>query len=138
MCGSRTYLGAPQGSTSSVPRSKTGEFSYMKKITVVALILLLSVAAFGAANGEKIELRKDMTLNGTKLLAGEYRVTVDGAAGDVKVTFTQGKKVVATANGKIEGTVAPTFNSVVTTQKDGVAVVKEIQLKQVKGSVVIQ
>lgn len=110
----------------------------MKKITVVALILLLSVAAFGAANGEKIELRKDMTLNGTKLLAGEYRVTVDGAAGDVKVTFTQGKKVVATANGKIEGTVAPTFNSVVTTQKDGVAVVKEIQLKQVKGSVVIQ
>ncbi|HYE24654.1 MAG TPA: hypothetical protein VEG32_05580 [Clostridia bacterium] len=110
----------------------------MKKITVVALILLLSAAAFAAGNGEKIELRKDMTLNGTKLAAGEYRVTVDGTAGDVKVTFMRGKKVVATANGKIEGTVAPSFNSVITTQKDGVAVVKEILLKPVKGSVVIQ
>lgn len=107
----------------------------MMKLVVVTLVLMLAVAAF-AGNIGNLKLNSDSTVAGTKLAAGDYKVTVDGTGPDVKVIFAQDGKVKATVNGKLatEAT-APEFSSVVTTKKGDSVAVTELRLAKMKGSV---
>lgn len=105
------------------------------KAVVVAVVLMLAVAAF-ASNSASLRLPYDATVNGTKLTAGEYKVTVDGAGPEVKVTFAQDGKVMATVTGTVvEGKVAPEFSAVITDKTaDGVKI-NEIRLAKMKNTV---
>lgn len=105
------------------------------KLVVVALVLMLAVSAF-AGNSGTLRLASDSSVNGAKLTAGDYKVTVDGNGPDVKVIFVQDGKVKATVSGTLaEGTVAPEFSSVVTSKAaDGVKV-NELRLAKMKSFV---
>jgi hypothetical protein len=105
------------------------------KLGVIGLVLILAVSAF-AGNTGSLRLTNDSTVNGAKLTAGDYKVTVDGNGPEVKVTFAQGKTVKATVNGTLaEGTVAPEFSSIVTSKtSDGLAI-NELHLAKMKGYV---
>jgi ABC-type nitrate/sulfonate/bicarbonate transport system substrate-binding protein len=66
-------------------------------LTLLGGALLLSASAF-AGNNNKGTLRLDenVTVDGTPLQAGNYKVQWDGSGSDVKVTLSQGSRTVAT------------------------------------------
>lgn len=106
------------------------------KVLLFAVAITMCLSAFGANSGD-VTLRKDSTLGKTTLPAGSYKVTVDGKGADVKITFAQGKKVVATAIGTLkEATVAPEFSAVVVDANSGNSI-SEIRLAKLKGAVVV-
>ncbi len=105
------------------------------KVVVVALVLMMAVAAF-AGNSASLRLPYDATVNGTKLTAGEYKVTVDGSGPEVKVTFAQEGKVMATVTGTIvEGQKAPEFSAVVTDKTSDGVKINELRLAKMKNAV---
>ncbi|HWR35793.1 MAG TPA: hypothetical protein VN622_08010 [Clostridia bacterium] len=109
----------------------------ISKVLAVALLIGLAMSVF-AANSASLVLRNEATMNGTKLAAGEYKVTVDGTGSDVKVTFLQGSKVIATSSGTlVERPVAPEFSAVVLDKVNGVNTIQEIRLAKLKGSVLL-
>ena len=60
------------------------------------------VLAFGAPkNSAKFTLEQPVTVAGTQLAPGEYKLTWDGSGPDVTVSFAEGKKVVATASAQL-------------------------------------
>lgn len=103
--------------------------TFVSKVLILAFVLTLAVSAF-AANATTIRLPHEATIQGTKLPAGEYKVTVDGTGAEVKVTFAQGKKVVATVTGKTaEGQIAPEWSAVVTNKAaDGTLKIEELRI----------
>jgi hypothetical protein len=105
------------------------------KMFAIALVLMLAVSAF-AGNTASVRLTTDATVAGTKLTAGEYKVTIDGTGPEVKVIFAQGKDVKATVSGTAtEEKAAPEFSSVVTNKTaDGVKIA-EIRLAKNKSVV---
>lgn len=108
----------------------------MSKVLVVVLVLGLALAAV-AASTKNVTLRSDASLNGTKLTAGEYKVVVDGDGPDVKVSFMQKGKVIATADGKlVDNGGAPEFSAVVVTRGDGGSSIQELRIAGMKSKVV--
>ncbi len=102
------------------------------KLLILTLVVFLAVGAFAATKGS-VTLQRDLTLNGSKLAAGNYKVIVDTTGATAKVTFQQGKKVVATADGKFVEAKEPHQYSAVVTTGD---TVQEVRLANMKGSVV--
>jgi hypothetical protein len=62
--------------------------------------MLFSASAF-AAEKEKLETDRAMTVNGSPLPAGSYTVTWEGSGPSVEVKFFKGKNVVATAPAQV-------------------------------------
>jgi hypothetical protein len=60
----------------------------------LGLALLLATSAF-AANKGSLSVQEPVTVNGTKLAPGDYKVAWDGTGPSVELSITQGKKVVA-------------------------------------------
>ncbi len=105
------------------------------KVAVVTLVLTMAVLAF-AGNTGTLRLNYDSNFAGTKLTAGEYKVTVDGTGPEVKVIFAQDGKVKATVAGKLtEDKVAPEFSSVLTSKTSDGVKVNELHLAKMKGFV---
>ncbi len=105
------------------------------KLGVAALVLTLAVSLF-AANSGNLRLNNDSTVAGTKLTAGEYKVTIDGTGPDVKVIFAQNGKVKATVNGTLaEEKTAPEYSSILTSKSGDTVTINELRLAKVKGYV---
>ncbi len=108
------------------------------KIFAVVLVLSLGLAAFAAdlATGN-IRISNDATVAGTKLAAGDYKVTIDGKGPDVKVVFAQNGNVKATVTGTLtEDKTAAQFSSVITNKTaDGV---KIAELRLAKNNAVVK
>lgn len=106
----------------------------MKRALSFAFILaLLSVPAFAAAKSATIQLTSATTVGTTKLPAGEYKLTWNGAAPNVQVTLVQknaGHPATATATARLteqkNRQVALTTNST-----DGANALENVQLKDV-------
>jgi hypothetical protein len=60
----------------------------------LGLALLLATSAF-AANKGSLSVQEAVTVNGTRLAAGDYKVQWDGNGPNVELSITQGKKVLA-------------------------------------------
>ncbi len=105
------------------------------KLGIFLLILGLAISTFAATNAH-IRINNDVSVNGTKLTAGEYKVTVDGNGPDVKVTFAQGKEVKATVNGTIaKDTTGNGYDSVVYSKTNGGTVISEIYFAKLRSTV---
>ena len=62
----------------------------MKRLFYCALILaFLSIPAFAAKNSQTVNFSDAVTVGGTQLPAGEYKVTWDGTGSSVQVTLEQ-------------------------------------------------
>jgi hypothetical protein len=65
----------------------------MKRLLYSAAVLaLLSVPAFAAANSKSVTLPEAVTVGSTQLPAGDYKVTWTGTGSDVQVTLIQKDK----------------------------------------------
>lgn len=69
-----------------------------KTLFAAATVLLTPVLAFGASkNSAKFTLDEPVTVAGTALAPGEYKLTWEGTGPDVTVNFAEGKTIVASA-----------------------------------------
>ena len=73
-----------------------------------AIILMLALAILVGANGAtyaqgsiNLNISLPSSLNGTNIAPGEYRVRWDSHSPEITVTFNKGRKVIATADGKL-------------------------------------
>ena len=86
----------------------------------LGLALLLATSAF-AANKGSLSVQEPVTINGTQLKPGDYKVQWDGTGDQVELRIYQGKNVVASTSARLV-TVEHPFPSdavLVTTNGDG-------------------
>jgi hypothetical protein len=96
--------------------------STFSKALILGAALILASSAF-ASSKASLNLSNPVTVNGTKLKAGEYKIQWEGSGPDVEVSIMQGKTVVAKAPAHVVNLDAAAINSaaVVTTSNDGTA-----------------
>jgi hypothetical protein len=70
------------------------KFATVSKSLVLGLALLLASSAF-AGTKANLQLSNPVTLNGTTLKAGDYKVQWEGSGPNVEVSILKGKNVVA-------------------------------------------
>lgn len=76
-----------------------------KSLFAAAMVLLIPSLAFaGPKKSADIVLDQPVNVAGTQLEPGQYRLTWEGSGPDVTVTFTEGKKTVATVPAKLVAT----------------------------------
>jgi hypothetical protein len=76
------------------------KFATVSKSLVLGLAVLLASSAFAATKGS-LQLNHPVTVNGTQLKAGEYKVEWDGTGSSVELSIKQGKNVVAKVPARI-------------------------------------
>ena len=69
------------------------KFATVSKSLVMGLALLLASIAF-AGTKASLQLNNPVSVNGTTLKAGDYKVQWDGSGPNVELSIMQGKKVV--------------------------------------------
>jgi hypothetical protein len=108
------------------------------KSLFLGLALLLATSAF-AANKGSLQVQEPLSVNGTKLAPGDYKVQWDGTGPSVELSIMQGKKVVA----KIPAHVvdldkpSPTDAAVVKNNGDGTKTLSEVRLSGKKFSLAV-
>ncbi len=70
------------------------KFATVSKSVILGSALVLAATAFAATKGS-LELTNPVTVNGTTLKAGDYKVQWEGTGPNVELNIMQGKKVVA-------------------------------------------
>ena len=76
------------------------KFATVSKMLVLGLALLLASSAV-AANKPSLQLNHPVTVNGTTLKAGDYKVQWEGSGPNVEISILQGKNVVAKASARV-------------------------------------
>jgi hypothetical protein len=101
-------------------KGATMKFATVSKSLVLGLAVLLGSSAFaGTASKGSLQLSNPVTLNGTTLKPGDYKVQWEGSGPDVQVSIIQGKNVVAKAQAHVVDLPAPSANdAAVTTKSD--------------------
>jgi hypothetical protein len=89
----------------------------VSKTLVVGLALLLASSAF-AGTKASLQLSNPVTINGTTLKAGDYKVQWEGNGPDVELSILQGKNVVAKAPAHVVDLQAPSANDAAITLKN--------------------
>jgi hypothetical protein len=91
--------------------------SAISKSLILGLALLLASSAFAASKGS-LQLIDSVTVNGTKLKAGDYKLQWDGSGPNVEVSIMQGKNVVTKVPAKVVNLQSPSANDAAVTQKN--------------------
>ena len=83
---------------------------------MVCVALLLATSAF-AATKASLQLDDPVSLNGTTLQPGDYKVQWEGTGPNVELSITQGKNMVAKAAAHMIDLPAPAANNAAVTMK---------------------
>lgn len=99
------------------------------KSLFLGLALLLATSAF-AANKGSLTVQEPITVNGTQLKPGDYKVQWDGSGPSVELSITQGKKVIAKVPAHMVNLDQPSQNdaTVVKNNGDGTKSLSEVRL----------
>jgi hypothetical protein len=87
------------------------------KSLVLGLALMLASSAFALSRGS-LQLSNAVTLNGTTLKPGEYKVQWEGSGPNVQVSILKGKNVVATTTARIVDLQSPSDNDAALTHRN--------------------
>jgi hypothetical protein len=73
-----------------------------KSSFAAAMVFLIPSLAFaGPKNSANVELDQPVKVAGTQLAPGQYKLIWEGSGPDITVSFTEGKKTLATAPAKL-------------------------------------
>jgi hypothetical protein len=99
------------------------------KSLFLGLALLLATSAF-AANKGSLTVQEPVTINGTKLAAGDYKLQWEGNGPSVELSITQGKKVLAKVPARVVNLDQPSQSdaTVITKNGDGTRALSEVRL----------
>jgi len=105
------------------------KLSTAPKSLFLGLALLMAANAFGANKGT-LQVQEAMSVSGTQLKPGEYKVEWDGAGPNVELSILQGKTVVARVPAHMVDLSEPSANdaAVVTKNNDGSMSLSEVRL----------
>jgi hypothetical protein len=105
---------------------------------VIGLALLLATSAF-AANKASLQIQDSVTVAGTQLNAGDYKLSWEGSGPNVQLNIMKGKNVVATTPARIvELDRTPTNDAAVTNNnQDGARSLTEIRFRGKKQALAI-
>jgi hypothetical protein len=92
------------------------KFATVSKSLVMGLALLLASSAF-AATKASLQLSNPVTVNGTKLKPGDYKLQWEGAGPNVELSILQGNKVIAKAPAHVVELDVPAANDAAVTRK---------------------
>ncbi len=92
------------------------KFATVSKSLVMGLALLLASSAF-AATKASLQLNNPVTVNGTKLKPGDYKLQWEGAGSNVELSILQGNKVIAKAPAHVVELDTPAANDAAVTRK---------------------
>jgi hypothetical protein len=108
------------------------------KSLFLGLALLLATSAF-AANKGSLTVQEPMTVNGTQLKPGDYKVQWDGNGPSVELSITQGKKVIAKVPAHVVSLEEPSQSdaAVVKNNGDGTKSLTEVRLSGKKFSLTV-
>jgi hypothetical protein len=108
------------------------------KSLFLGLALLLATSAF-AANKGSLQVQEPITVNGTKLAAGDYKLQWDGTGPSVELSIMQGKKVVAKVPAHVVDLDKPSSQdaAVVKNNGDGTKTLSEVRLSGKKYSLAV-
>lgn len=100
--------------------------------------MLLATSAF-AANKGSLSVQEPVTINGTQLKPGDYKVQWDGNGPSVELSITQGKKVIAKVPAHMVNLETPSSNdaAVVKNNGDGTKSLSEVRLSGKKFSLAL-
>lgn len=93
------------------------KFATVSKSLVLGLALLLASIAF-AATKANLQLNHPVTINGTTLKAGDYKVQWEGSGPNVELSILQGKNVVAKASAHVVDLETPAANNAAVTREN--------------------
>ena len=104
----------------------------------LGLALLLATSAF-AANKGSLSVQEPVTINGTQLKPGDYKVQWDGNGPSVELSITQGKKVIAKVPAHMVNLETASSNdaAVVKNNGDGTKSLSEVRLSGKKFSLAL-
>jgi len=104
----------------------------------LGLALLLATSAF-AANKGSLSVQEPVTINGTQLKPGDYKVQWDGNGPSVELSITQGKKVIAKVPAHMVNLEVPSQSdaAVVKNNGDGTKSLSEVRLSGKKFSLAV-
>lgn len=94
------------------------KFATASKTLVLGLALVLSSSAF-AATKASLQLSHPVTVNGTTLQAGSYKLQWEGDGPNVELSFMQGKNVVAKTSAHVIDLQTPAANTAALTRESG-------------------
>jgi hypothetical protein len=96
------------------------KFATVSRVLVVGLALLLASTAF-AGTKASLSVTDPVTVNGTTLKAGDYKLMWDGTGPNVEVSIMQGRNLVTKVPAKVVDLSTPATNNsaLVTTNSDG-------------------
>ncbi|HXY49047.1 MAG TPA: hypothetical protein VEI01_06315 [Terriglobales bacterium] len=105
------------------------KLSTVPKSLFLGLAVLLAASAF-AANKGTLEVQEAISVSGTQLKPGEYKVQWDGAGPNVELSILQGKTVVAKVPAHMVDLSEPSSSNaaVVTQNNDGSKSLSEVRL----------
>jgi len=93
------------------------KFATVSKTLVMGLALLLASSAFAATKGS-LQISNAVTVNGTTLKPGDYKLQWEGSGPNVELSIMQGKNVIAKAPAHIVDLDTPSNNDAAVTRKD--------------------
>jgi hypothetical protein len=93
------------------------KFATVSKSLVLGLALMLASSAF-AGTKASLQLNNAVTVNGTTLKAGDYKVQWDGSGPNVELSIIQGKNVVAKVPAHVVDLPTAAVNDAAVTRKN--------------------
>ena len=94
------------------------KFAKFSKSLVLGLALVLASSAFAATKGS-LQLSNPVTVNGTQLKPGNYKLQWEGSGPNVELSILQGKNVVAKAPAHVIALQTPSANDAAVTRQNG-------------------
>jgi hypothetical protein len=104
-----TYFGKEKGAVM--------KFATVSKSLFLGLALLLASSAF-AATKASLQLTNPVTVNGTSLKPGDYKVQWEGNGPNVELSIMQGKNVIAKTSAHVVDLENPSANDAAVTRKN--------------------
>jgi hypothetical protein len=92
------------------------KFATVTKSAVLGLALIAASSAFASTKGS-LQLSNPVTVAGTTLKPGDYKVEWDGTGPNVEVSILQGKKVMAKVPAHVVELKVPSVNNAAVTQQ---------------------
>ena len=93
------------------------KFATVSKSLLMGLALLLASSAF-AATKASLQLSNPVTVNGTRLKPGDYKVQWEGTGPNVELSIMQGKNVIAKASAHVVDLDKPSPQDAAVTRKN--------------------
>jgi hypothetical protein len=103
-----------------------------KSSFAAAMVFLIPALTFaGAKNSANLQLDQPVTVAGSHLAPGRYKLTWEGSGPDVTVKFAEGKNIVGTAPAKLVNTPA-NYEAIETdTAADSTKLLRAVDLKKI-------